>query len=66
MKVTTHRIILEGTGEHTFLIDGDKINEVLISVSLLIIEGIRIIVGKGILCQGENTIWKGKISTKKL
>ena len=35
MRVTTHRIILfNKKNDHAFLIEGDKINEVLISVQV--------------------------------
>ena len=56
MKVTSHRIILDGHSDHAFLIDGDKINEVLITVIFLSFLGKWVSLGKGIFIKIKNTV----------
>ena len=59
MKVTSHRIVLNGEGDHAFLIEGEKINEILLTVQILLMAGIWLFMGQINHSQIANTVREG-------
>ena len=66
MKVTSHRIILYGEKDHAFLIEGEKINEILLTVHAGVTIGIRFFVGKINNSEIANIVRESQILHEKL